>query len=173
MFWTGQSLVLDNAKCSVDGGECKGRGCAAGGDVRVTRQDPDDCTTKTVAPCFAVPTLTDHLPPGFTWASYGGSIPEMFRSGWDEPGYTSHLRKQGDLVADLEAGKLANLTIGHLWSGDESEHPGAFPCVGESLTVDIVNAAMKLPQWKEMAIVVTGDDWGGWYSSRSSGVCPS
>lgn len=116
-----------------------------------------------MAPCFAVPTLTDHLPQGFTWASYGGSIPEMFRSVWDEPGYTSHLRKQGDLVTDLEAGTLANLTIGHLWSGDESEHPDAFPCVGENLTVDIVNAAMKLPQWKEMAIVVTWDDWGGWY----------
>ncbi len=163
VFWTGQSLVLDNAKCTKDGGECKGRGCAAGPDVRVTSYDPDKCTTATVKPCFDVPTLTDHLPKGFTWSNYGGSIPEMFKSVTSAAGYTSHFRKQGDLVADLNAGKIANLTVGHLWSGDESEHPEAYPCVGENFTVDIINAAMKLPQWKEMAIIVTWDDWGGWY----------
>lgn len=163
VFWTGQSLVLDNAKCTKDGGECKGRGCAAGPDVRVTSYDPDKCTTATVKPCFDVPTLTDHLPKGFTWSNYGGSIPEMFKSVTSAPGYTAHFRKQGDLVADLAAGKIANLTVGHLWSGDASEHPEAYPCVGENFTVDIINAAMKLPQWKEMAIIVTWDDWGGWY----------
>ncbi len=163
VFWTGQSLVLDNAKCTKDGGKCSGRGCVAGADVKITAADPDTCTTKSVAPCFDVPSLTDHLPKGFTWANYGGSLAQMIKSVTDDPGYAAHFRKQGDLVTDLQAGKLANLTIGHLWSGDESEHPEAYPCVGENFTVDIINAAMKLPQWKEMAIIVTWDDWGGWY----------
>jgi len=163
VFWAGQSLVLDNAKCTKDGGACSGRGCVAGADVKVTSYNPDDCTTKTVAPCFDVPVLTDHLPKGFTWSDYGGSLAQMFKSVTSDPQYATHFRKQGDLVTDLKAGKIANLTIGHLWSGDQSEHPDAYPCAGENFTVDIINAAMALPQWKEMAIVVTWDDWGGWY----------
>jgi len=44
-----------------------------------------------------------------------------------------------------------------------SEHPPDGPCVGERFTVDVVNAAMQLPQWNQMAIIVTWDDWGGFY----------
>jgi phospholipase C len=163
VFWTGQSLVLDNAKCEKDGGECKGAGCKAGADVRITSYDPDQCTTKRVAPCFDVPSLTDHLPDGFTWSNYGGPISQMVKSVAADPGYAAHYRKQDELLKDLQAGMVANLTIGHLWSGEVSEHPAAYPCDGENFTVDIINAAMKLPQWKEMAIVITWDDWGGWY----------
>jgi hypothetical protein len=68
VMWNAQSLVLDNAKCTVTGGACGGFGCTAGSDVKVTSYNPDDCTTKTVAPCFDVPTIVDHLPAGFTWA---------------------------------------------------------------------------------------------------------
>ncbi len=163
VMWNAQSLVLDNAKCTVDGGACGGFGCAAGSDVKVTSYNPDDCTTKTVAPCFDVPTIVDHLPAGFTWTDYGGALALMTKSVKATPNYAAHFRKQGDLVADLGAGKIANLTIAHLWGGDVSEHPAAYPCAGENFTVEIVNAAMKLPQWKEMAIVITWDDWGGFY----------
>ncbi len=163
VMWNAQSLVLDNAKCTVDGGACGGFGCTAGADVKVTAQNPDDCSTKTVSPCFDVPTVVDHLPEGFTWADYGGALALMTKSVKADPNYASHFHKQASLVTDLSAGKIANLTIAHLWSGDVSEHPAAYPCAGENFTVDIVNAAMKLPQWKEMAIVITWDDWGGFY----------
>ncbi len=73
----------------------------------------------------------------------------------DAPGYAAPFRKQSELETDLQAGKLANLTVGRLWSGDESELPEAYPCVGENFTVDIINAAMKLPQWTEMATILT------------------
>lgn len=87
----------------------------------------------------------------------------MVKSIASDPAHMTHYRKQDDLLKDLQAGMVANLTIGHLWSGEVSEHPAAYPCDGENFTVDIINAAMKLPQWKEMAIVITWDDWGGWY----------
>lgn len=163
VFWAGQSVVLDNAKCEKTNGECKGRGCVADDDVKITQYNPDTCTTKRVKPCFDVPVLTDHLPAGFTWSDYGGAIAQMWKSVVAEKDYAKHFRKQDDLAKDLAAGNIANLTIAHLWSGDVSEHPAAYPCVGENFTVDIINAAMKLPQWKEMAIVLTWDDWGGWY----------
>jgi phospholipase C len=166
VFWTGRSLSLDNAKCSKDGGvTCAGRGCTAGSDVTITSYDPDVCTTKTVKPCFDVPTLSDHLPPGFTWSDYGSAVNLMVKSVSQPPDYATHFRKQSQLVSDLTAGHLANLTIAHLTSGDESEHPAAYPCAGENFSVDIINAAMKLPQWNEMAIVITWDDWGGFYDS--------
>ena len=163
VFWGAQSLVLDNAVCTVDGGDCGGFGCTAGADVKVTAYDPDDCTTSTVKPCFDVPVLADHLPVGFTWTDYGGELALMFKSVTGTAGYASHFRTQASLVGDLTAGTLSNLTIAHLWSGDQSEHPASDPCPGENFTVQIMNAAMALPQWKEMAIVITWDDWGGFY----------
>jgi phospholipase C len=164
VFWTGRSLSLDNAKCNLaDGGKCAGFGCTADKNTTITSFDPDTCTTKTVAPCFDVPTLPDHLPAGFTWTDYGGPLATMVKSTASAPDYKTHLRKQSDLVGDLTTGHLANLTIAHLWSGDVSEHPEANPCAGENFSVDIINAAMKLPQWSEMAIVLTWDDWGGFY----------
>ena len=164
VFWTGRSLSLDNAKCNTPSGTgCTGFGCKASKDVSITSYDPDACTTKTTAPCFDVPSITDDLPQGFTWTDYGGPLALMVKSVAAAPDYATHFRKQTDLLTDLSTGHLANLTVAHLWSGDVSEHPTANPCSGEGFTVDIVNAAMKLPQWNEMAIVVTWDDWGGFY----------
>src|SRR4051812_36195926 len=133
VFWTGRSLSLDNAKCNTpDGGGCTGFGCTASKDVGITSFDPDTCATKTTPPCFDVPALTDHLPAGFSWTDYGGPLALMVKSVASAPDYKTHFRKQSDLIADLTAGHLANLTIGHLWSGEVSEHPEAYPCAGEN-----------------------------------------
>ena len=66
-------------------------------------------------------------------------------------------------TADLRAGKLHNLMIAHISGGEISEHPRSGPCKGERFSVEVINAAMKLPEWKHMAILVTWDDWGGFY----------
>jgi phospholipase C len=164
VFWTARSLSLDNAKCTTpDGGGCSGFGCKADPQTKITSFDPTTCTTKSVAPCFDVPALPDKLPAGFTWTDYGGPLAMMVKSVASAPDVKTHFRKQADLIGDLNSGHLANLTIAHLWSGEVSEHPEAYPCAGENFSVDIINAAMKLPEWNEMAIVVTWDDWGGFY----------
>ena len=162
VFWFGRSTTLDNPKCNSRNG-CTGTGCTASKGVTATAFNPATCTTKKVAPCFNLPSLPDHLPRGFTWMDYGGPMAMQIKSVVAEPQHQKHFRKAGQLVSDLRAGHLANLTIAHLSAGEVSEHPPAGPCKGENFTVDIVNAAMKLPQWKEMAIVVTWDDWGGFY----------
>jgi phospholipase C len=163
VFWAGRSLSIDNAKCTKPGGDgCVGHGCA-GDKLLITAYDPDDCSTKKVEPCFKVPSLTDHLPAKFSWMDYGGPVATMIKSVTDDPNYKSHFRTANNLVGDLAAGRLANLTIAHINAGDKSEHPELGPCVGENFSVDVINAAMKLPQWKEMAIILTWDDWGGFY----------
>jgi len=128
VFWFARSTSLDNAKCNTpDGGGCTGSGCTASSHVTITSYDPDTCTTKTVAPCFDLPVLPDHLPTGFTWSDYGG--PMALQSKWvvSQPGYAQHFHKAADLVPDLTSGHLANLTIAHLSSGAASEHPTANP----------------------------------------------
>jgi phospholipase C len=164
VFWMAQSPVLDNPACTRPGGTgCTGSGCTADPFVKVTAYDSKACTTKQAAPCFDVPVLVDHLPQGFSWIDYGGALALMVKSVSQTPSYQTHFRKQADMLADLKAGHVSNLMIGHLWSGDVSEHPPAAPCAGENMTVQIVNAAMQTPEWNEMAIIVTWDDWGGFY----------
>ncbi len=44
-----------------------------------------------------------------------------------------------------------------------SEHPPADVSVGMWHVTDIVNAVMKSPHWKDTAIIITWDDYGGFY----------
>ena len=166
VLWTAGTPAVDNFRCATpDGGGCTnaGSGCLASANVKSTAFDPVTCALSQVPPCFDVPALPDHLPPGFTWFAYGSKIPMMVKSIATAPGAAAHFRSQAAILGDISSGHLANLTIAHLGSGEESEHPPFAPCKGENFSVDIINAAMKLPQWKEMAIVLTWDDWGGFY----------
>jgi phospholipase C len=36
-------------------------------------------------------------------------------------------------------------------------------CVGENWTVEVLNAIMRSPEWKHTAVVITWDDFGGFY----------
>ena len=45
-----------------------------------------------------------------------------------------------------------------------SEHPAAGSmCAGENWTVQVLNAIMRSPEWKHTAVVITWDDFGGFY----------
>lgn len=176
VYWAGRSLSIENTKCTLpDGGDCKdGLGCKSNPLTTVKTYDPVTCATAETRPCFDVPTLPDHLPQGFTWTNYGSPHALMVKSVADQPDYAKHFRKIGDMLPDLLSGHLANLTIAHVL-GSASEHPEQHPCNGENLSVNLVNAAMKLPQWREMAIVLTWDDWGGFYDHVKPPVkeCPN
>ena len=68
-----------------------------------------------------------------------------------------------DFLADLANGDLPAVS----WlipDVEVSEHPAAASmCVGENWTVEIVNAIMRSPEWRRTAIVITWDDFGGFY----------
>jgi phospholipase C len=45
-----------------------------------------------------------------------------------------------------------------------SEHPAAASmCAGQNWTVKVMNALMQSPDWKHTAVVITWDDFGGFY----------
>ncbi len=86
------------------------------------------------------------------------------------PGFTDvHEDRQLTNIEDLsrfyaaaKAGTLPSVA----WicpNGNDSEHPPAKVSVGQSYVTRIVNAAMRSPEWKSMAIFISWDDWGGFY----------
>ena len=53
-----------------------------------------------------------------------------------------------------------------LWivpSHEVSEHPPALISTGQAFVTGLINAVMKGPNWKDSAIFVSWDDWGGFY----------
>jgi len=160
VFWFAQSTSIGDPSCT--GGSCSGSGCDAKG-VTIEAMNPLTCSTQRVKPCFDLPVLPDHIPTGFTWMDYGN--PMALQSKWvhGRQNWQKHFRASKDLPGDLHDGKLANLTIAHVSGGPASEHPPEDPCNGENYTVKVIEEAMKLPEWKNMAILVTWDDWGGYY----------
>ncbi len=160
VFWFARSTTIDNPTCHLPGGTGCGVGCEST-HTTATWFNPTTGVERSVKPCFDLPSLPDHLPAGFDWIDYGGQIAKQIKSQRNVS--ASHYASASHLLADMQQGSLHNLMIAHLSGGKISEHPPEGPCEGENFTVDVINAAMKLPEWKHMAIVVTWDDWGGFY----------
>lgn len=74
-----------------------------------------------------------------------------------------HVVTDDDFFRDLAAGDLPAVS----WlipDVEVSEHPAAASmCEGENWTVRVLNALMRSPAWKHTAVVITWDDFGGFY----------
>jgi phospholipase C len=150
---------------------------ACGDNAIVPTYDPTTCATKNKAPCFSIPSVVDALPDGITWRSYTdqygtGPLTSPFDSisAVHAKGTTANTRLNSALLKDLAAGDLANIT--YVWGGNQSEHPPQDICPGENDTVAIANALMKSPHWKETLLIVTWDDWGGFYDHVAPATSP-
>jgi phospholipase C len=71
---------------------------------------------------------------------------------------------ESDFITDALAGNLPALS----WvtpPSNSTDHPPDSACVGENWTVQQINAVMQGPadQWNSTAIVITWDDFGGFY----------
>ena len=87
--------------------------------------------------------------PGFKGIS---SSPEMM----------SHLVSLNEFYADAKAGALPEVC----WivpTAADSEHPPADSARGMWHVTGLVNAVMESPEWKDSVIIVTWDDYGGFY----------
>ncbi len=127
-------------------------------------------------PCFNFPTLPDLLQSrGLSWRYYA---PPMFASGyvWSaldairhirySPLWRSNVLPDRTFVDDVRHHHLAAVT----WivtDAEHSDHPPNSICVGEGWTVKTINAIMRSPFWKNTAIFLTWDDFGGFYDHVS------
>lgn len=171
-----QAPMVSNSFCFGVDCDQNGSGCTAPPSTRVTVFDSAHCRRPDVPdlyPCFDIPTVPDVLAEGMTWATYspgsgaGAAFAVARPIGGNAEIAAAHFEKMADLLVDLETKELPNYLhlklTGVLKGADISEHPPSDVCPGENYTVEVVNRLMASPHWKEMAIVITWDDWGGFY----------
>ena len=72
------------------------------------------------------------------------------------------MRPIDDVVRDIEANRLPPVT----WVTPRfqlSQHPEYSWCWGQNWSIEVVNSIMESPIWKDTLIVLTWDDFGGYY----------
>ena len=146
-------------------------GCDQAKSTVVSIEDQNTCTEKQVFPCFKIPSVPDVLPKGVDWKFYGSNfylLPEVWsmfnaidgiRNG---PGWANIVKE-----SEFDAA-IANKTLPAVsWLVDQDladEHPAIGGiCDGENWTVSHLNKLMQSEYWKDTAILITMDDFGGWY----------
>ncbi|HLJ68303.1 MAG TPA: alkaline phosphatase family protein [Chloroflexota bacterium] len=146
-------------------------GCDGGPQSTVSGITPDGIRFVT-HPCFNFKTLPDELQAaGISWKYYA---PPQFAPGyvWSALDAIRHLRYSSlwktnvpndrTFVSDVQNGHLPS--VSWLVTGNvSSDHPPASICVGEGWTVRMINAIMQSKYWKNTAIFLTWDDFGGFY----------
>jgi phospholipase C len=145
--------------------------------------------TQTVYPCFEHATLIDLLDAQkISWKYYSNAKPctpptPCAPSGiWigpnaiqhlchptgamatpcDNPEYASNVIPQTQLLSDIPNGTLPAVS----WvipDGKASDHANANTGEGPSWIASVVNAIGQSQYWNDTDIIITWDDWGGWY----------
>ena len=146
-------------------------GCDAPKGQTVTIVDSEG-HEKQVQPCFDFATEGDLLTDaGVDWAYYAAE-PDQLGYIWSAYSAIRHIRETrewsrhvlpvDDLIADIRADRLPPVT----WITpryEVSEHPQYNFCLGENWSTQVINAIMRSPMWKDTAIFLTWDDYGGFY----------
>ncbi|MEP6757922.1 MAG: alkaline phosphatase family protein [Actinomycetota bacterium] len=118
-------------------------------------------------PCTDVAVLPDRLQAaGISWKEYRGE------NEWVQPlRMVRHVRFSSmwnnvvpakQFATDLAAGNLPAVS----WVTPPfplSDHPPQSVCLGENWTVELLNQLMQSPDWSSTAVVLTWDDFGGFY----------
>lgn len=151
-----------------------GRGCdAAARGATVLSINPTTGKTYFQPPCFTMATMGDLLDAaGITWRIYApqpgdkkGGYEWNFGSYYDNLWYGTQRNNDvpvSQFCSDAANGQLPQVS----WitpPGYYSEHPTASISNGEGWTVQQVNCIMRSPYWSSSLILVTWDDWGGFY----------
>jgi phospholipase C len=146
-------------------------GCDAPNGQTVTIVDSEG-HTKEVQPCFDFLTEGDLLTrAGIGWAYYAAE-PDQLGYIWSAYSAIRHIRETrewhrhvlpvDDVIHDIQADRLPPVT----WITpryEVSEHPQYNFCNGENWSTQVIDAIMRSPMWKDTAIFVTWDDYGGFY----------
>jgi len=161
-----------------------GVGCLGNPGASVSMLDISGKTTF-IFPCFEHKTLTDLLEnAGVSWRYYaqfdgslwtapnaiqhicGPNVPTPNATACTGADWASHVMISADnaptILEDIADGQLAGVSWVTPTSG-ASDHAGDNNGSGPSWVASIVNAVGASPYWSNTAIIITWDDWGGWY----------
>jgi phospholipase C len=146
--------------------------------IDTSQKDPNTLETTITQLCFEHPTLTDLLDTSnISWKYYTpspGSIwtgPNAIQHMCGPPNSTDCTAAEWTNHVDLRKAQILNdIANSQLpavsWvipDGTASDHAGGNQGLGPSWVASIVNAIGLSPYWANTAIIVTWDDWGGWY----------
>jgi phospholipase C len=166
-------------------------GCAGGPGAYVDLIDASGEEASWTYPCFEHPTLTDELnQEGLSWRYYTPDDGGYYASLWTAPNAIQHMcvpnapppnatectgpdwvnnvipytpENPAPILTDIMNGQLAAVS----WvipSVQNSDHAGHSVFTGGPSWVSaIVNAIGNSSYWANTAIIITWDDWGGWY----------
>jgi phospholipase C len=155
-------------------------GCTAPAAEFVRMIDPSGSQSMKMYPCFEHRTLVDNLDfQGISWKYYTPSAGSI----WTGPNAIYHLRfgsdwandvilKPAQVLTDIRNGQLPNVS----WvipTGQESDHAGLNKGLGPSWVASVVNAIGNSQYWDNTVIIITWDDWGGWYDHVAPSVINS
>jgi phospholipase C len=154
-------------------------GCDAEPQTRVPVVDQEGEVIE-IYPCLDFPTLGDTLTQaGVSWkmyapnagfddagfqgsAGYIWTVYDAIRHIRDTPDWQAHVVPTTQFAIDAAAGNLPSVS----WISTPSavsEHPPASVCTGENWTVSLLQALASGPNWKDSAVFLTWDDFGGFY----------
>jgi len=134
------------------------------------------CTVQQPPPCFDIPSAPDVLQAGQTWKFYGTGLnvlgTNLVWSMFDAvssirygPLWQTNVVPYTQLDQDIQNGTLANVT----WLVDQdfdSGHPPFSMCASVTWTAQWVNKIIQSPLWWSTAIIITWDDFGGFYDHQ-------
>ena len=95
---------------------------------------------------------------GSTWSSFDAIKSVRYSTDWS----TKVISPPTQILTDASKGRLAGVS----WVIPDpkwSDHPDSGTPYGPSWVSAVVNAIGKSSEWKNTAIVVVWDDWGGWF----------
>ena len=147
-------------------------GCDAPSQQLVEIVDSEGQTSM-VPPCFDFLTEGDLLNrAGILWAHYSASETQrgyiwsafsaLRRYREDPTAWARYMRPVDRVIQDIHDGYLPAVS----WITPRfelSEHPEYSFCAGENWSTEVIDAIMKSPYWKDTAIFLTWDDYGGFY----------
>lgn len=152
-------------------------GCDAPKGATVTTTLPNGKEGPKVYPCLDYPTLADELTSaGYSWANYspsGKGDPAYIWNGFQAvrhirfgPLWSHMVSPETQVLQDARDGNLPAVS----WvtpSSSNSDHSAGHYNVagGPDWVASVVNAIGEGPDWNSTAILITWDDWGGWYDS--------
>jgi phospholipase C len=158
-------------------------GCMSQAAATVALIGPDGRENQRTYPCFEHATIPDLLPPTVTWRYYTSGLglwtaPNAIQHICESSGpgglctgqiWSNNLDPSPPHLLDIANCKLRSLS----WvipTGQNSDHAGGNDGGGPSWVASIVNAVGTSTAcdggkgyWKNTAVFITWDDWGGWY----------
>ena len=168
-------------------------GCTSNASATVALIDSSGSEKQSVYPCFEHSTVADILPPAITWKYYATGNSAL----WTAPLAIQHIcqstgpggtcsglqwanvdHNPADVLTDIANCNLPSVT----WvtpTGFDSDHAGTTDGSGPSWVASVVNAIGSSTAcdgnngyWNNTAIVITWDDWGGWYDHEPPRILP-